>query len=147
MPRLKHRVPKYGLHKASGQARVVINGRHHLLGPYDSDESHQRYKALVADFLVDKEPPPTGPTVSQVCALFWRHAKRRYRKSGKGRLGAAINYRPVLRMARQTCGKLPAAEFGPKRLKELTNLMIGKGWSRNYINGQLGKLKYLKVMA
>lgn len=141
MPRLKYRVPKYGLHKASGQARVVIQGQHHLLGPYDSDESHERYKALIADLLANKDSPPNGPTVSQVCALFWRHAKRRYRRSGKGKFGAAINYRPVLRLARIHFGKLPASEFGPKRLKELTATMIAKGWSRGYINGQLGKLK------
>ena len=141
MPRLKYRVPKYGFHKASGQARVVIKGQHHLLGPYDSEESHERYKALIAEFLADKEPPPSGPTVSQICALFWRHAKRRYRKSGKGKFGAAINYRPVLRMMRVHFGKLPATDFGPKRLTELTGRMIEQGWSRSYINGQLGKLK------
>lgn len=33
------RIPKYSLHKPSGRARVILNGRHIFLGKYGSDES------------------------------------------------------------------------------------------------------------
>jgi len=33
------RVPAYRLHKPSGQARVIINRKHHYLGNYGSPES------------------------------------------------------------------------------------------------------------
>ena len=41
-------VPSYRLHKASGQARTIINGRHIYLGKYGSPESRQRYALLFA---------------------------------------------------------------------------------------------------
>ena len=50
MPRLKHTVPKYCLHKASGQAFVTINGRERYLGKYGSPESQIRYKQLVVEW-------------------------------------------------------------------------------------------------
>lgn len=40
--------PKYGHHKPSGQARVVLNGRHYYLGPYGSPESRTEYAKLIA---------------------------------------------------------------------------------------------------
>jgi hypothetical protein len=35
------REPKYGEHKATGQARVVIGGKTHYLGRYGSRESNR----------------------------------------------------------------------------------------------------------
>ena len=40
-------VPKYALHKSTGQARVIIDGRHHYLGKFGSPESRQKYAALL----------------------------------------------------------------------------------------------------
>ncbi|RLT11619.1 MAG: hypothetical protein DWI21_02370, partial [Planctomycetota bacterium] len=50
MPRQKNAIPSYLLHKKSGQARVRIAGRDHLLGRYGSDESRIRYGELIAKF-------------------------------------------------------------------------------------------------
>ena len=49
MPRRTGHVPSYRLHKPSGQARVIINGRHVYLGPYGSEESREKYARLVAE--------------------------------------------------------------------------------------------------
>ena len=43
--------PKYQLHKATGQARVRINGHDIYLGKYRSPESEQRYRQVIADWL------------------------------------------------------------------------------------------------
>ena len=48
---MKKQQPKYALHKATGQARVRINGKSIYLGPYDSEESRRRYDEIVADFM------------------------------------------------------------------------------------------------
>ncbi len=51
MPRQKNAIPSYLLHKVSGresQARVRINGRDHLLGPYGSEESRIKYGKLIS---------------------------------------------------------------------------------------------------
>ena len=44
-------VPKYGLHKATGQARVLFGGREMYLGPYDLLATRETYDRLVAEYL------------------------------------------------------------------------------------------------
>jgi hypothetical protein len=41
--RRRKRVPKFSLHKASGQTRTIIDGKHIYLGPYGSQESGEAY--------------------------------------------------------------------------------------------------------
>jgi hypothetical protein len=48
MPKPPH-LPKYRLHKASGQAFVQVKGRRTYLGKYDSDESRERYGRIIAE--------------------------------------------------------------------------------------------------
>lgn len=40
------RKPKYSLHKKSGQARVIVHGKHVHLGPYNSAESIAGYERI-----------------------------------------------------------------------------------------------------
>jgi hypothetical protein len=51
------RVPGYGLHKASGQAVVRLNGKDHYLGKHGSDESQARYEVLIATWLQNGRQP------------------------------------------------------------------------------------------
>ncbi len=46
----KRGVPGYLQHKATGQARVVLNGRTHYLGRYGTQESKERYGRLIAQW-------------------------------------------------------------------------------------------------
>ena len=48
---MSFRTPKYRLHKGSGQALVQINGERIYLGKYGSEESKEKYKRLVAEYL------------------------------------------------------------------------------------------------
>ena len=48
---MKRQQPKYALHKATGQARVRINGKSIYLGPYGSEESRRRYDEIVAEYM------------------------------------------------------------------------------------------------
>ena len=50
--------PSYRLHKATGQARVTINGKTHYLGKYGTEESEQRYKQALADHWNPLGTPP-----------------------------------------------------------------------------------------
>ncbi len=43
------RVPGYRLHRRSGQARVIIDGRHFYLGPFGSPESRETYQAIARE--------------------------------------------------------------------------------------------------
>jgi hypothetical protein len=57
MPKLINAIPKYRKHKQSGQAIVTLNGRDHLLGPWNSATSKTKYDRLVAEWLArDRQP-------------------------------------------------------------------------------------------
>ena len=53
-------------------------------------------------------------TMSQVCVHFWRYAKKKYGHTGKGKYGAAINWRPMMRVVREHYGRRRVSDFGPK---------------------------------
>ena len=92
------RRPRYTLHKPSGQARVVIAGKHHYLGPYDSKESHERYEQLVADWiLADCDCTRFDLTVNELCLLFIDHAVEHYRRKDGTPTGTTNNVREALR--------------------------------------------------
>lgn len=57
MPR-KSSVPSYRLHKASGQARTIVDGRHVYLGKYGSPESRQQYARILAEAALPAGLPP-----------------------------------------------------------------------------------------
>ena len=74
---MQRRIPKYSKHKASGQARVRIDGRTIYLGKYDSPDSHRKYDALIARWLSGEKP--ASPDAMTVCiqrysdAILSRH--------------------------------------------------------------------------
>jgi hypothetical protein len=47
MPKLTHGVPKYRLHKQSGQAIATFNGRDFLLGTHGTKASRKKYDRLL----------------------------------------------------------------------------------------------------
>ena len=44
-------IPRYCKHKSSGQARVTINGRDDLLGPFGMKTSRAEYDRIIAEYL------------------------------------------------------------------------------------------------
>ena len=64
MPR-KSSVPSYRLHKASGQARTIVNGRHIYLGKYGSPESRQQYARILAEAALPAGTPSPDRSDSQ----------------------------------------------------------------------------------
>ncbi len=53
MPNLcsPERVPRYRLHKRTGQAVVTIHGRHIYLGKYRTAASREAYRRTIAEFV------------------------------------------------------------------------------------------------
>ncbi len=105
------RVPKYRRHKGSGQALVQINRERTYLGVYDSPESHEKYRRLVAEWLsgndVAKSPASgTAPTkggssaaattVGELIVAYWPFAEGYYVKDGKP-AGELASMRAALR--------------------------------------------------
>ena len=54
------RSPSYRRHKPSGQACVIIDGKHVYLGRFNSAESHEKYHRLVAEWLTAGHRPDSG---------------------------------------------------------------------------------------
>jgi hypothetical protein len=85
MPSRKPRVSTYRKH-SSGLARVTINGKDHLLGPFDSPESRQEYDRLIAEWLSRGRTPEPTParetqyplTVVELVLAYWKHARAYY---------------------------------------------------------------------
>jgi hypothetical protein len=57
---MSFRTPKYRLHRGSGQALVQLKGERIYLGKYNSEDSKEEYRRLVAEFLASGQPPKTN---------------------------------------------------------------------------------------
>ncbi len=69
-----------------------------------------------------------------------RHAEVYYRKNGLStREAGAIA--EALTVSVELFGAEPASEFGPLRFQQVRDAMVGKGWSRPYVNKQCGRIK------
>ena len=143
MPTLTQQTPKYRKHKASGQAIVTIAGRDHYLGPHGTKASYREYDRLIAKWLAEGRPSRPEAydfTVTQLLAHFWKFAKQHYRKNGES-TGTEKHYGVAIKMVREHCAEHDVAEFGPKALAHLQQVMIGKGFSRRYINDMISRIK------
>jgi hypothetical protein len=79
-------IPKYGHHKASGQAVVRLDGRYFYLGPYGSAASRQEYDRLVAHWqIAGRCLPEAGPkSVAQIMLASGRYLHQYYHCPLKG---------------------------------------------------------------
>jgi hypothetical protein len=149
------RVPKYRHHKGSGQALVQINRERTYLGVYDSPESHEKYRRLVAEWLsgneVDKSPSACTPstqgansigakTIGEILVAYWEFALGYYSKDGKPAKELRC-MREALQPIRDLYASTPASEFGPKSLQTVRQHMIQQGLCRNVVNRRVGRIK------
>lgn len=149
--RKKNAIPSYLLHSSSGQARVRIDGKDHLLGEYDSEESKIRYAELISGTVpvkpadADEEDIPAvdqGVSVNEICLSFLTHAKTHYVKNGKP-TSELYCFKSCIKVLRELYGMAPANTFGPKRLKTVRAKMIDLGWARGNINRMVCRIRQI----
>ena len=157
MARKANVLPSYLLHTQSGQARVRIDGRDYLLGPYGSDESRRRYGEVIGKHAAGIPVDPLGGanrgssstiqtaadpglSVSEICLSFWSHAQTHYIKNGKP-TSEIHCYRSCLKVLRELYGMIPAKDFGPLALKAVRAQMVELGWARTNINVMIGRIR------
>jgi hypothetical protein len=111
-------VPAYKPHKASGQARVIVDGKHVYLGKYGSAESYEKYARKLAEHAAKQigVPCPAAAinaelTVKELASAYWLHAESYYVKDGKPS-GHLHVVRLALRAVKNLYGMTPAAQFG-----------------------------------
>ena len=91
MPARTPRLPKYRHYKPKDLAVVRIDGRDIYLGKYNSPESQESYRRIMAEWLAARPLPTTAgrpgeaeaasPSVSEVILAFWtRRAEVHYRR-------------------------------------------------------------------
>jgi len=126
------------------RAFVEIDGRRQYLGRYDTDESRERYRELVAQWAtgVDTAPVDDGSiTVVELVARYVEHAETYYRRPDGTPTRTVDNVKLALRPLRELFGRTPVAEFGPVKLRAVRQHMITAELSRKTINNRIGKIK------
>lgn len=147
------KIPKLGIHAATGQARVVIEGRTLYLGRAGR-EANERYRKLIATWLATGQLPDgggaaarvdgAGPrTVEDLAARFLEAHDGYYRSPTGERTKELRNFVDAFRPLLARFGKLPADQFSPRRLKEVQEAMVANGWARPTINKHLSRVKHL----
>jgi integrase len=147
MPRT-FRIPAYGLHRPTGQARVRINGRDIYLGRHGSEESKVEYEKLVRKLITDRAKDEvkarveiaTDLTINELAAAYLKHARTYYVKDGQPTKEFANVYAAVEGVRGRHGFELVTA-FGPLKLKAIRDQWIEAGLVRAQINARVGRVR------
>jgi integrase len=144
------RLPKYRHYRPKNLGVVRIDGRDFYLGAFNSPESWEKYRRLVAEWLTaGRVDPPSGaapaadagPSVGDVILAFWRHAERYYRTPDGQLSGELGNVRDALRPLRKLYGTTPARSFGPLALRAVRDEMVRAGLARTTVNAWVNRVR------
>jgi integrase len=143
MPAPSPRLPKYRHYLPKDLAVVRVNGRDVYLGRYDSPESHEKYRRVVAERLTTGAAPAARtagvpgplecPTVSELMVGYVRFADGYYVKNGRPTSESSL-IRIALREFRKLYGHAPARDFGPVALKAVRQSYVEAGLCRRDVN-------------
>jgi hypothetical protein len=114
------RLPKYRRYKPKDLAVVRIDGRDIYLGRYDSPESHEKYRRVLAEWLADAPSAPpwtagkiTGAvTINELILAYIEFAESYYVKNSKP-THEPTHIRLAVRPLRRPYWLTAADEFGP----------------------------------
>ena len=143
-PKSPPRTPKYRLHKESGRAFVELNGRRIYIGDYESPETIQKYYALIAEWEANARTLPVPPekiTIAELLARFWEYAESYYKKPDGTQTSELHNYKSIIRLLREHYGHTSAAEFRPRALKAVRQVMVKRGRFRKSINNNVSRIR------
>ncbi len=154
--RPKNIIPTYRLHQATGQARCVVNGKTHYLGPYESPESRREYARILTELAAGNGvvatpiPAPSGTTstpatsvfVSELILAYRRHAAEYYVKNGRKTSEVAI-----VKMATDVVHELyqqsQVTEFGPLALTACQQKLIDQKLARSSVNKLVNRIRLM----
>jgi len=150
MPRLKHKLPSYCRHKASGQAVVTVDGRDVYLGPYASPESEKRYEQVIARLLASRQSstlracgetiPRDDLRIGELLVAYLEHADRYYRKNGRP-TGEVPNIKDAVRQLADLYREDTVVDFGPTKLKTVRDAMVQSGLARKVVNARINRVR------
>jgi integrase len=145
-------IPKYRHYKPKDLAVVRIHGKDHYLGKHGSEQSKEKYRRLIAGYLVAPSSQPAShtrpnsdadPTIDQLLVDYWdRRVVPYYVKDGRP-TSERDNIGQALRFLRKLYGHTPARDFGPLALKAVRQSMIEAGRCRRLINKDVHRIRAL----
>ncbi len=136
----KRRIPKYSLHKATGQARVWIDGQDHYLGEFGSEESKRKYSELIDKWRLQIENPAASSlTIGQLVLLYDQHVSTYYVKDGKP-TSEFLCVKSALRPLAEKFSKTLVGDFGPSKLIAVREKMVAANRERKSINRNIGRI-------
>ncbi len=142
-------LPKYSHYKLKNFAVVRLDGKDHYLGKYESEDSRDKYRRVVAEWLAAGpsascgpqvgSPAPSELTVNELILAYARFVDGYYIKDGRPTVEPG-NIRLVLRIVRRLYGTTLVTSFGPLALKAVRDEMIRAGNCRSEINRRVGRV-------
>ncbi len=161
--RKKNPVPTYRHFKPRDLAYVEIREggklRRVYLGKYDSAESKEEYRRILAELgAVEAGAIPIAPitgrpavvTINELLLAFLRHAESYYvdmkvapDQDGRRPPGDSLySFRAAVRRLKEFCGNQPVESFTPTAFKTLRQDMIDReDLSRSHINDQAARMR------
>jgi integrase len=134
------RIPSYRRHKSTGQAVVTIDGRDFYLGRYGSPPSRVEYNRLIAEWTAGgavASRQSSDGTVAELMAAFHRWAKTYHTPR---ELEA---YATAMRPLKKLYARSRVADFGPRALKAVRQLLIEADLARTTINQRVNRIRHL----
>ncbi len=144
------RIPKYRLHKPTGQALVEMAGQRLYLGKHGTPESRERYERLLAEYLANgrrvpdwallrerRESGASALLIVNLLARYLEHAEGYYVHPDGRPTSAQSDIVATMRPLRRLYGHTAAAEFGPKKLLLVREEMVRMGWNRATVNDRV----------
>jgi integrase len=138
--------------RPDGRAVVRLNNRDHYLGRAGEWPKGRRsppatiqaeYQSLIATWLANGRQLPDAETIltiNQAILAYDKWAEIFYHREGTENTQIGM-IRDALRVVKNLFGRESLSSFGPKKLEQVQQAMVGLGWSRNYINGQVGRVR------
>lgn len=142
----RRRMPKYRLHKPSGQAVVTLSGRDFYLGRFESRASREEYDRRIAEWLANgrrlQPEHEDRPAISmnELLLAYAEHSMSYYCKDGEPTTELG-HVRCMIRVVRRLYGRELADNFGPLALKACREEFLKAGQKRLTVNQNVGRIK------
>lgn len=111
------------------------------IGPALTEEARRQIISGLLRRHRPKRQADRGITIARLCKLYCKHAVKYYGKPDGNRTSEASSVEFALRPLRKLFGRSRVADFGPRKLCQVRQGMIERGWCRRQINQQVGRIK------
>ena len=132
--------PQAGVRLRDCETRRI---KDYYLGTYGSDESRERYRRVVMEWQANGRrlaPGALRPVETLVAPLLDAHDQM---AGGYYSPNERLAFRAAAGVVREFYGSIPTSQFGMAQLRAVQAQMVAKGWGRQNINRQIGRVRQI----